>query len=231
MTSMSELLDGLVARHPTVHRNAVPWAVVTTEGPYALGVFLAGLVDQTPSPALKQGLCGASFLDRSVWVSLSDLVYSVSWWVCGGVASGCCALRNAGVRWVGPAGGGVIGVGVVVRVWCIVCLVGFMVVRCLSRIEKCAGSARGPARGRACLHSGGPGLLKTGRCTMFSHACSKVGGCRHDLSQQTGLILLSWWPHSGVLLPWGPRETPPCPMRTIASSVPRAEWPSRWFSP
>ena len=29
MTSMSELLDGLLARHPTVHRNAVPWAVVT----------------------------------------------------------------------------------------------------------------------------------------------------------------------------------------------------------
>ena len=29
MTSMSELLDGLLARHPTVHRNAVPWAAVT----------------------------------------------------------------------------------------------------------------------------------------------------------------------------------------------------------
>ena len=40
MTSMSELLDGLLARHPTVHRNAVPWAVVTTESPYALGVFV-----------------------------------------------------------------------------------------------------------------------------------------------------------------------------------------------
>ena len=153
---MSELLDGLVARHPTVHRNAVPWAVVTTEGPYALGVFLAGLVDQTPSPALKQGLCGASFLDRSVWVSLSDLVYCVSWWVCGSVDSGCCALRNAGVRrapdvrLVVPAGGGVIGVGVVVRVWCIVCLVCCVVGK-LCRTEKCAGLARGPARvGPAC---------------------------------------------------------------------------------
>ena len=166
MTSMSELLDGLVARHPTVHRNAVPWAVVTTESPYALGVFLAGLVDQTPSPALKQGLCGASFLDRSVWVSLSDLVYCVSWWVCGSVDSGCCALRNAGVRrapdvrLVVPAGGGVIGVGVVVRVWCIVCLVCCVVGK-LCRTEKCAGLARGPARGRACLHSGGPGSIVT----------------------------------------------------------------------
>ena len=136
--------------------------------------FLAGLVDQTPSPALKQGLCGTSFLDRSVWVSLSDLVYCVSWWVCGGVASGCCALRNAGVRrapdvrLVVPAGGGVIGVGVVVGVWCIVCLVGFMVVRCLSCIDRCAGLARGPARSRACLHSGGPEFLHHGRCSMFS---------------------------------------------------------------
>ena len=175
--------------------------------------FLAGLVDQTPSPALKQGLCGTSFLDRSVWVSLSDLVYCVSWWVCGSVDSGCCALRNAGVRrapdvgLVGPAGSGVIGVGVVVRVWCIVCLVCCVVGK-LCRTEKCAGPARGPARlGPAC-HSGGPELLNHGRFTMFSHACSKVGGCRHDLSQRTGLILWRPLPSPGFLLDRESQEKP-----------------------
>ena len=65
---MSELLGGLLARHPTVHRNAVPWAVATRRCPYALGVFLTGLVYQTPSRALSQDCVGTSILDLPVWV-------------------------------------------------------------------------------------------------------------------------------------------------------------------